>query len=524
MKKYHNAIVPVVFILPLLFFFIGSNFNRAKYINDPNYIYLMNALCICKGKSVGNIDNPGTTVMQVAAATIAGTHLVSNPEKQPLTDHVIKDPEKFVEATRLIFTLLNSVVLALLGWVVFRKSKSLWAALLVQVTTLLSSNTLDYVWTKLSPEPLLFFITCAFTILIFYFYYEEDKTRWKYVWLFSLVTGAGLATKATFLPLVVFPLFVLPSFKRKMFYLLGTVPAFVLFTIPAITEYKALYYWFRNMFCHSGMYGNGAKQIIDPDTYLPNIIHIIDNNLIIGYILAAGILSLLIFILKKRNFKNRETGFLSGLIATFIFGVLLVAKHYKADHYLIPILLLSGVTIFMVIQIINETFKLKILQKLLLPLTALGFLIFTASVQPRKMEQINLDYKKASEEISSSYQLIKDEYPDYMPVNYYIFSMNKFTALKFGDDFSKARIRNDLKRIYPNTYFYEFSSNQYFKWNEKIELQDIIKQHGKKIILLNGPTDEKTLGEMKERGFPVKQVYHGSSQNLFILDIAEYDE
>ena len=235
----------IVFIIPVIFLLAGLNMHKAKYANDPEYIYLVNAVAICDGKFVGHIDNPGTTVMQLGAATIAIKHLFSNSEKETLVNNVFKEPDQFVRAIRLVFLILNSFVLLLLGWVAINKTKSLWVAILLQATTFITSNTLDHIWTKMSPEPILFLITCLYVIAILYFYAEKEKNRWKYVLLFALLAGAGLATKATFLPLIVFPFVVLPTVKKKIFYIIGIIPSFVLFTIPAIPEYEGMYYCFR---------------------------------------------------------------------------------------------------------------------------------------------------------------------------------------------------------------------------------------------------------------------------------------
>ena len=128
-----------------------------------------------------------------------------------------------------------------------------------------------------------------------------------------------MGTKATFLPLILFPLFTLPTVKKKIFYLLGIIPSFVIFTIPAIPEYNRMYFWFRNLISHSGIYGHGARGIIDTKTYLPNIQSILSNNPVIPIILFAGFLTFCIgyFYRKKQN-MNWDLKLLTGLLITFI--------------------------------------------------------------------------------------------------------------------------------------------------------------------------------------------------------------
>ncbi len=518
-KKYFHY---CVYIFPLVFLCSGLNFNYPKFANDPHYVYLVNSAVLSEGKAVGYIDHPGTTVMQIGAATIAGIHLFSGSGNESKINHVIRDPEKFMGGIRMVIVILNSLILLLLGWVALKKTGSVWLSLLLQVSTLISANSLDHIWTKLSPEPLLFFVTGIFVLTIVLYYFEKDKNQWKYVLFFSLVTGAGLGTKVTFLPLIVIPLIILPTFKKKLGYLLGIVPAFVLFTIPAIPEYKGMYFWMRNLFQHTGIYGSGEKGIIDVQTYFPNIIRIFEINPVILFIVVTGILVLLTHYLLNRNKEtNWDARFLCGIIGTFILGTLLVAKHHK-EHYIIPILLLNGIGLYFILNIINTIFQSKILNTILLPIVVTIYIFIVGMNQPNKMKAINQDYKAANFEIDAANFLIEHYYPDFTRINYYTFSLNKFTALKFGNDFSKQKILSQLTDMYPHTYFYEFSSDQFINWNQKVQLSEITERHGNKILLLNGPSDDETVKEIRDRGFPLIRIYDGIVQNLYILDSLDY--
>ncbi len=513
----------IVIILPLIFLWAGLHFDRKNFPNDPEYIYLMNALCICDGQSVGHVDNPGTTVMQLGAATIGIIHLFSNPNDENVVEHVLKNPNKFIEGIRKAMVILNSIFLFFLGWFVFKKTRSVWIALFMQVSMFLSEYVLETIWVKLSPESFLFLITGIYTILVLYYYLERDRNQWKYVIYFGLITGAGLATKATFLPLVIFPLFVLPSLKKKLFYFIAIVPAFVLFTIPAIPEYNRMFFWFRDLISHSGIYGNGEKAIIDTKTYMPNVQNIIFNNPIIPVVLGAGIVALAAgYFFRKKYHIIRDLKFLAGLLSSFVFGTLLVAKHYGGNHYLLPVILLNGVTLFVTIDIIIHIGNSKILKTLLLPVSVVVCVVFITWNHPQKLIVANRQLKAASNEIDAANLWLEKNYPSYTPINYYIYSINKFTGLKFGNDFARGKLLSHLRKIYPKTYFYELSTDLYFHWKLKTTLDQIVETSGKKIILMNGPTDPSQIKEMENLGFPLKQVYKGQSQNIYILDTLKY--
>lgn len=523
MKEKPAFIKYVVIIFPLVFLWGGLNFERNNYPNDPEYIYLMNALCICDGQSVGHIDNPGTTLMQIGAGTIGIKHLISNPNNDTIVGQVLKNPNEFIEGIRKVIVVLNAIFLLSLGWIVFRKTKSIWSALLLQVCTFLSVYVLETTWAKLSPEPLLFFVTGIYAILVFWYYHEQEKDQWKYVILFALITGAGLATKATFLPLFILPLFILPSAKKKIIYLLAIVPSFVLFTIPAIPEYDRMFFWYRDMISHSGIYGNGQKGIIDTKTYIPNIYSILSFFPGFTTLLSAGVLTLFVgYFFRKRKNISDDLKFLAGLLVTFAAGTLLVAKHYGGNHYLIPVLLLAGITLYIILNIIKQIFVNKALNSFLLPVIVLAFIGFIAWHHPSQMILSNKQYKAASEEIDLADVWAKKNYGQYTPINYYIYSLNKFTGLKFGTDFAKGKMYSHLKKLFPKTYFYELSSDTYLNWNLRTSLQDIVEMNGKKILLMNGPSDSLQIAEMEQRGFPLKMVYKGNAQNIYILDTLKY--
>jgi len=523
MKEKPAFIKYLVLIFPLIFLWAGLNFNRNNYPNDPEYIYLMNALCICDGQSVGHIDNPGTTVMQVGAGTIGIMHLFSNPDNQKIIDQVLNNPDKFIEGIRKVVVVLNTLFLLALGLIVFRKTKSVWPSLFLQSSTFLCVYILDVTWAKLSPEPLLFLVTGIYVILLFCLYHEQEKGQWKYVIRFALITGAGLATKATFLPLFIVPLFVIPSAKKKIYYLLGIVPSFVLFTIPAIQEYDRMFFWFRDMISHAGIYGHGEKAIIDTKTYIPNIQSILTFYPGFTILLLTGIIILCVgYFFRKRKDVSEDLKFLAGLLLTFVAGTLLVAKHYGGNHYLIPVLLLAGITLYIILNIIKQIFDNKALNSFLLPLIVIASIGFIAWNYPSKMIISNKQYKTASEEIDSTNVWVKKKYGQYTHINYYIYSLNKFTGLKFGTDFAKGKMYPYLKKLFPKTYFYELSSDSYLNWNLRTSLQDIIEVNGNKILLMNGPSDSTQIAEMEQRGFPLKMVYKGHAQNIYILDTLKY--
>jgi len=516
-----------ILLFPIFFLWLGFNVELAKFGNDPNYVYLVNSTALCDGFGVGYIDHPGTTVMQIGAITIGITHLLINPENETLVRHVFKDSHLFILSIRNVLMILNAIIILLLGWFAFKKIRSVWVAILLQGSTLITAITLDHIFTKIAPEPFLFFLTAIFVMMVLWFYTEKNKNSWKFVIAFSLLVGAGLATKATFLPLAIFPFIVLPTLKKKLIYLAGIIPSFVLFTIPIIQEYKDMYYWFRGLISHSGKYGHGEKDLIDLTTYLPNILKILVNNPIFGIVIGMGILLVLFYVIQNFRKKKKidwDIQILTGLIVSSGFGVLLVAKQYNGNHYLIPILLLTGISLFFVLNILLRFKFSKSIKKLILPIIVIALIAFVGWKQPSKMNYVDYGYRITNEEMDSTNAMLTRDYAEYTKIYYYPFSLNKYSALNFGDVYTNRRMLPQLKELYPNTYFYNFNSNLMQYWNADILLEDVIEFNGNKVLMVGGPRDEDLLGELEKRGLPFKKNYNGRIQAIYELDTLKYKE
>ena len=515
----------LVLLLPVVFLLVGLNIHLAKFGNDPNYVYLLNSTAICDGENVGYIDHPGTTVIQIGAAAIAVQHFLSDND-QTLVRHVLEHPHEFVLGIRNVLLVLNTLILIVLGWVAIRKTKSVWIAILLQASTLITTNALDHIWTKISPEPFLFFITCIYVIAGLYFYFEENKNSYKYVIIFSLITGAGLATKATFLPLAIFPFLVIPTYKKKFIYAFGIIPAFVLFTIPIIPEYENMYYWFRGLSSHSGIYGHGEKGFINLNTYLPNIIAILKNNPVFAVVLLLGLIVAttgLVQLVRKKQKLSRELHFLGGLLTVGFFGVLFVAKHYHSNHYLIPELLLVGLITFFIIETGARKLGSNSFRKIIYPLIAIAFVAYVFIKQPPRIQYFDYGYQITNEEMDSTRAMIENKYPGYTKIYYYPNSLNIYSALNFGDVYTQRRLLPEIKNVHGDVYFYHSIGKVIKNWNTEIYLDDLVKREGKRILLIGGPRDEQEAEKMWENGFPLDNIYRGRLQAIYKLDTIAYN-
>ena len=509
----------VLLILPLLFLFFGNNFHRTHYAGDPDYIYLMNAISLSRGVDAGHIDNPGTPVMELGACILWIQYFIEGPQNDTLQYAVLKDPDKYVNLIRQAFVLLITFALIITGWIVYKKTGNIWSAIIFQITPFLSVNVLEHAWTKVSPEPVLLFITTIYSAVLVVCYFDTRKRNQFYIIVFSVMGGFGLATKATFLPVLVIPFFLFRNWKNSLIYFFGVVAFFFLFTLPAHAEYHRMFDWFIGILTHKGIYGGGERGFVDFSLYTQNLSNIIKNNLFFSLILLVSIITFYlvhfypkIYISQK---DNKSKPILFALITTNILAILIVAKHYHANHYLLPVLALSGVTLFFSFESIKTILKkkvwLNVSQLIFIVLFVLVFFIWFLPVLQVK----NWGYKETNKEYAEVNEILKCNYSNYLKVYHYPDGLNKFSALKFGNGYSKLTNQMALSVLYPNTYFYNIMTGGFQRWEYQIPHELIFGKHGKKIIITGRPISQFHITALNDLGIFLIPSYKGMFQAIY---------
>ena len=528
-KKYLAS--TLLWILPVTFLIIGLSFDRAKYSNDPEYIYLINALSISKLRPVGHIDNPGTTVMELGAVIVNVAHFISPSGGKDLMTDVLQNPDRYIGILSGVLIFIIAFILLWLGFIVTKKSQNLWAGIILQMTPFLSINLLEHAWTKVSPEPLLIVTSLLLSGLLIYYFFDENRNLRRYFLLFALISGFGLATKATFLPVILIPLILLPGSFRKIGYLFFAVLFFVIFTLPAWPEYHNMYTWYYNLATHTGIYGSGEAGMIDAGKYLDSVGKIFRNNIHFSILLGVSIVTMIYFFASSKHRQNVKTlrfRILISLVITNIAGILLVAKHYHANHYLIPELALCGLTIFFIIENIKDFITKKSIWKFAMP-AIVGFLIVYLPVNNIPiLNNSHQGYRATNSEYEHTMKLIGENYRNFKCVYFYPVSLNKFSALMFGNSYSKRKNLNEIRTLYPETVFYDHTQNLFNIWGAQAGIEDIIKTYGNKILLVGGPISEESkadsqkAAEITNSGFPIKPVYQGRTQAIWVFDTIAY--
>lgn len=521
----NKTLALLLLFIPTFFLWIGLQFDRTKYGTDPESAYLMNGLNIATLHSVGHYDNPGTTVQIYSAALIRVTHLLRNSGDDIETD-VLKHPEYYIEMLRHSIIILNAMLLLAAGLATFLLLQNIWAALILQVAPFVSATLIEEMFTKVAPEPFLFFATFILAIGMFAYCRKKEPALAKFAIFFGILTGFGIATKLTFLPMAVIPLLLLRDRKNILKYIIITAIAFIFFTLPAVKGYPHMAAWFFNLGTHSGTYGQGSNTIIDPSAYMHSLAAITKNNAaLIITMVPATVLVLVLFRKKIHELPVKSSVEFRSILAILlaqILGILMVAKHYHSNHYLFPALSLVGAACIFFGLLIGKTLEEKSHQaaKIFWPLLLLA--IVTMSFTNRKyLTEAQLGYRLSNNSTDSTMQLLDNQYKDFAKVYYYPTSFNLYSSLRWGNVYARQQHTPVLEKLYPEGLFFDIRNGSFQRWETNISPSDFIAGYGGKILLVGGPLTAEGLQEIGTKGLALKKLYDARLHVIFEIDTAE---
>ncbi|HEY9639244.1 MAG TPA: hypothetical protein V6C57_02105, partial [Coleofasciculaceae cyanobacterium] len=226
------AVLPIVYVITYLI--VGG--KRGPYYwtpnQDPDYAYLANSLVLALFKVPQHTDHPGTPLQVLGAIVLwvsYGVQSLFNPALQKnLADEVLTNPELYLNLFNGLLLFVTACSLIAVGWVALRLSNSWLLALILQISPLLMIRTfLGEEPSRVAPDVLVVCISQLLVlVLIRYLYLENSERSRNFIISLGAVFGVGMATKVTFLPMIVF--FLLPQgWRRKALTLGAGILAFV---------------------------------------------------------------------------------------------------------------------------------------------------------------------------------------------------------------------------------------------------------------------------------------------------------
>ncbi len=507
LKKYQSLLL---FVLPVLYLAAGLNFrfllgNLSLRSVDPDYVYFISGLSISEGYfKVGHIDHPGTPLQLLIALVFRIVFLFAG-KSESFVEDVFSRPDFYMSITSIFIIILTSLLLFFAGKYVLKTTKSVLYVLLIQTAPFLPQIWYDIIG-RITPELMMPFPVLFLSVLVIHFWFEKEPVNSKMIWGLALISAFGLAVKLTYLPLILLPLFYIEPWKKRLKFLAATGLFFLIIALPATLQFSRFFGWVKNIFVHSGSYGNGEANIIDFAAFKNNLNELFYAEKTFFYILAVVVILLVVYLVVFRKKADSKIVLVTtGLITTIAVEIILVGKHYAHRNF-IPALLLSPLLVFVATGILQKLYPKKI-TKWIVSLGIIGLLVLNIQHNkhwlPIKNEVLGSDIEKRSSTWHFASMLEKDSYKIIASQDYGcpFIEYTLMYSMAWAPNHKKAEYTSVLGKLYPNTYNYFTWDNTLRYWADKFDAQKIIESGKPVYLYLERNEDElyeKTISKLKE--------------------------
>ncbi len=438
-------------------------------VYDPAYAYLFNGLNLANFKIVlGLTGHPGTPLQILISVIIRITYLFGNDSS--LVDAVLINPELYLANISIVLVLINTVTIFLTGYFIFGWFKNLSLAIFIQLSLFFSKAAMFFA-SFVMAEPMLTFTELILIIYIFKYLHESNERALnKYIILFAVISGFGLAVKVVFLPVILIPFLVFKGIKARLKYGIITVAAFFIFILPAISRFGHFILWIKRLIIFTGKYGTGEPAVVNLSDFAQNLLKVFKDEYIFTIVYAIIILTIGLYLHSGYRKLLKESRYYRLLVIIFIAvtaQIIIVAKHYSF-HYMIPAHILIATTIFVIITIYKELgiIPAGFIKRRILTFAVILFgfflllrLIINYSFSP--------DLNNPSKETVSYIEKNRRNKPVIIVNNKHGKSAFMESALYFGMSYAdnqKHFYGRTLKKKFPDTYFYNVGSGEFYDW------------------------------------------------------------
>ncbi|PKO99878.1 MAG: hypothetical protein CVU14_07780 [Bacteroidetes bacterium HGW-Bacteroidetes-9] len=513
------AVLASLFVIPVILFFTSLDTirerDKAWYGGgyDPEYAYLFNSLNMAGLRLAGHVDHPGTT-MQVAGGVVLRVAWLIDPRGDDLTKAVLSDPEHYIRILNITVAVIGSLVLLLLGWFVTSSTGIVWYGLLLQLTPFISGYVLFNGFTRVTQEVMQMSAAFAMSALVLHWYFKRNEgSKLNYTIWFAAISGFGLASKIIFFPLLVIPLLLIDGWKQKFRFIVFSVLAFIIFTLPVIRMYPSMFKWIYKLFMHSGQYGSGSAEVIDSSKYFGDLVNLIAVNPYFSGLVLLSIAVLLIFpiirLFKKSCPNPAATRVLAAVVVAQFVGYLLVAKQPKAA-YLLSYECVSAVNAVIIFHLAVSLISFKQLRLWVLGLLTipLAFATITNGLALKNGlygTDSNRDYIElwgATTGSNQTYGIVFTN-PGASPI----------AGLFFGNAYSLNRYVSDLQAIYPDYYILDAYTSKIIHWGgDPVSTEELFEKYKGNMLIMHTPNwvepDVDLMNLPDSTGWKMVEVYN----------------
>jgi len=462
-------------VIPVLsgFFSMGlRNANGPYWLSenlDPSYAYLLNSLDVANLHRPVHTDHPGTPIQVISGGVIKA--LNAGQSREEMTLNVLSDPEHYLRLLNNLFILFYCACSLIAGYVALRVTGNLLVSVLLQTTPFLSSTTQQGL-TGLRPEPLLVSLSLLIvTVAILTFKFDVRRYAFRFALVFGLISGIAMASKINFLPVLLIPVIVLPSWRSRISFGVVTAAAFVVSIVPILAplQLRNIFGFVLGVTTHTGRYGVGKVGFIDPNQYFTSVANLVRGDLLFFLVLLLSIILLVIG--RTRLQGGNRWRVLLAVSAAEVFQLLLVAKH-PHSRYLVRGLALAGLNVLLLAEALTNQYSGA---KRVVALTVVSIAILLAAGIHLKS-----GYSKAKALVAEQLAVkskLDNEFQGVPVVDYYSASSLPY-ALKYGSGYSGNYFGPQLQKLYPESYFFNVWEAQFSNFEHPLDVHEIPSRKG----------------------------------------------
>jgi len=197
----------------------------------------------------------------------------------------------------------------------------------------------------------------------------------------------------------------------------------------------------------------------------------------------------------------------------------MVAKHYHANHYLVPELCLMALSWIFIFFYLKEKMPLNFRKVFgLVPVLLLLMVAGLISMNRNYLQTANEGYTRSNRDYAKMIHLLDNEYKGYTCAYYYPTSINPYSALRWGNVYSRFQHSKAIKEIYPDGYFFDIRTNQFSLWEIPVAASTMATISNNKLLIIGGPFEASVKHQIEQKGIKLTTLYKGYTQVLYKVD------
>jgi hypothetical protein len=155
----------------------------------------------------------------------------------------------------------------------------------------------------------------------------------------------------------------------------------------------------------------------------------------------------------------------------------------------------------------------------LVPVVLLLIVASLVSINRNYLQTANQGYIRSNQDYDKMIHLLENEYNGYKCAYYYPTSVNPYSALRWGNVYSRFQHTQAMKEIYPDGYFFDIRTNQFSLWETPVAASTMAAISDTKLLLIGGPFEEPVIKQIEENGLKLTLLYKGYTQIIYKVDI-----